>query len=94
MTPWGIPAVLLFGIPEHKDTRGSSDYSDDGVIQRAIKHIKDTCPHLQVITDVCMCEYTDHGHCGIINADGTVDNDAAGAVSLGSPFHAKPVVTW
>ncbi|MGI6468952.1 MAG: porphobilinogen synthase [Syntrophomonadaceae bacterium] len=86
----GIPAVLLFGIPEHKDSRGSSAYSDDGVIQQAIKLIKDTCPHLQVITDVCMCEYTDHGHCGIINADGTVDNDATlELLALEALSHAK-----
>jgi porphobilinogen synthase len=72
----GIPAVLLFGIPECKDACGSGAYSDDGVVQQAIKAIKDTCPKLQVITDVCMCEYTDHGHCGIIDRNGVVDNDA------------------
>ncbi len=72
----GIPAVLLFGIPEYKDACGSEAYSDDGLVPQAIKAIKDTCPQLQVITDVCMCEYTDHGHCGIIRPDGVVDNDA------------------
>jgi len=72
----GIPAVLLFGIPEHKDNMGSSGYKDDGVVQNAVKFIKDTCPELIVITDVCLCEYTDHGHCGVIEKDGTVNNDA------------------
>lgn len=72
----GIPAVLLFGIPEHKDACGSSAYNDEGVVQQAIKTIKDTAPNLQVITDVCMCEYTDHGHCGILSGTGVVQNDA------------------
>lgn len=72
----GIPAVLLFGIPEVKDARGSEAYSETGVVQQAVKVIKDTCPQMQVITDVCMCEYTDHGHCGVLNSLGMVDNDA------------------
>lgn len=71
----GIPAVILFGIPQHKDEVGSGAYRDDGIIQRAIPVIKGAAPELTVITDVCMCEYTDHGHCGIIK-DGDVDNDA------------------
>ncbi len=71
----GIPAVLLFGIPEYKDSLGSSAYQDDGVVQDAIKLIKDTCPELIVITDVCLCEYTDHGHCGVIDENGVVNND-------------------
>ncbi len=62
----GIPSVLLFGIPEHKDEVGSSAYDEHGVVQEAIKAIKDAAPELYVITDVCMCEYTSHGHCGII----------------------------
>ncbi len=70
-----IPAVILFGIPEHKDEVGSEAYSENGIIQQAIKAIKDTTPDLIVITDVCMCEYTSHGHCGVIK-DGDVDNDA------------------
>jgi porphobilinogen synthase len=70
----GIPAVLLFGIPEHKDSRASEAYSKKGVVQRAIKAIKNKVPELLVITDVCLCEYTDHGHCGIIK-DGKVLND-------------------
>ncbi|MCY3917926.1 MAG: porphobilinogen synthase [Chloroflexi bacterium] len=64
----GIPAVLLFGIPEHKDWHGSDNFSDDGVIPRAIRAIKEAAPALAVISDMCFCEYTDHGHCGIINS--------------------------
>lgn len=72
----GIPAIMLFGIPEHKDSMGTGAYDDNGVVQQAIRMIKDTCPDLLVITDVCMCEYTDHGHCGVIDANGYVINDA------------------
>jgi porphobilinogen synthase len=67
--------VLLFGIPEAKDAVGSDAYSDTGIIQETIRALKKEVPGLAVITDVCMCEYTDHGHCGIIK-DGDVDNDA------------------
>ena len=70
----GIPAVILFGIPENKDEVGSEAYSDDGIVQRAIKAIKDKSPDLIVITDVCLCEYTSHGHCGVIK-DGRIQND-------------------
>jgi porphobilinogen synthase len=70
----GIPAVILFGIPETKDALGQDAYSDTGIIQETIKAIKVAVPKLLVITDVCMCEYTDHGHCGVIK-DGDVDND-------------------
>jgi porphobilinogen synthase len=63
----GIPAVLLFGIPAAKDARGSESHAKDGIIPRAIAAVKDRCPGLVIITDVCMCEYTDHGHCGILN---------------------------
>jgi porphobilinogen synthase len=71
----GIPAVLLFGIPEHKDELGSEAYSDEGIVQHAIKAIKNRIPELIVITDVCLCEYTSHGHCGVIK-NGAVQNDA------------------
>ena len=71
----GIPAVLLFGIPESKDAVGSSAFQESGVVQEAVRELKKELPELAVITDVCMCEYTDHGHCGIIK-DGDVDNDA------------------
>src|SRR3990170_8375635 len=63
----GIPAVLLFGIPNEKDPIGLENFADDGVVQQAIKTIKDLVPDLVVVTDVCLCEYTDHGHCGILN---------------------------
>lgn len=70
----GIPAVILFGIPASKDEIGSENFAADGIIQQAIKAIKDAAPKLVVITDVCMCEYTDHGHCGIVR-DGRIVND-------------------
>jgi len=66
----GIPAVLLFGIPEHKDPEGSEAYAKDGIIQRALRELKDAQTGLLLITDVCLCEYTDHGHCGILNSGG------------------------
>jgi porphobilinogen synthase len=71
----GIPAVILFGIPEHKDELGSEAYSDEGIVQHAIKAIKNRHSDLIVITDVCLCEYTSHGHCGVIK-NGMVQNDA------------------
>ena len=71
----GIPAVLLFGIPAKKDPVGSDACSDSGIVQTAVRAIKDAVPETQVITDVCFCEYTDHGHCGILSGD-DVDNDA------------------
>lgn len=71
----GIPAIMLFGLPEKKDPLGSDAYADDGIIQRTIAAIKAEVPELTVITDVCLCEYTDHGHCGVIK-DGDVDNDS------------------
>src|SRR5512137_2386846 len=71
----GVPAVILFGIPETKDAVGSDAYAEHGIIQETIRALKKQVPGLMVITDVCMCEYTDHGHCGIIK-DGDVDNDS------------------
>jgi porphobilinogen synthase len=71
----GVKAVLLFGIPDFKDAVASSNYDPSGVVQRAASAIKDALPHLLVIADLCNCEYTDHGHCGIIGPDGDVDND-------------------
>ena len=70
----GVGGIILFGIPETKDATGSSSFSDDGVVQQAVRAVKETSPDLVVITDVCMCEYTDHGHCGVIE-DGDVAND-------------------
>jgi len=71
----GIPAVLLFGIPSRKDAVGSEAYAEDGIIQSAVRAVKAAVPDLVVVTDVCLCEYTDHGHCGVVR-DGAVDNDA------------------
>jgi len=73
----GIPAVLLFGIPDHKDGEGSGAWDDEGVVQLATRALKEAHPDLLVITDVCLCEYTDHGHCGLITPDGRVDNDSS-----------------
>ncbi len=70
----GVPSVILFGIPNQKDARGSGGYARDGIVQRAIRAIKEAVPELQVIADVCLCEYTDHGHCGVIEG-GHVAND-------------------
>src|SRR3954462_8473479 len=71
----GIGGVLLFGIPDRKDATGSSAWDDQGPVQEAVRALKRETPRLVVITDVCMCEYTDHGHCGVLK-DGDVDNDA------------------
>ena len=70
----GIPAVLLFGLPEDKDARGSEAYADDGIVQQAVRAVKETVPDLLVVTDVCLCQYTSHGHCGVIEG-GVVRND-------------------
>ena len=71
----GIPAVLLFGLPPKKDALGTQAYARDGIVQRAVSAMKEKIPDLTVITDVCLCEYTDHGHCGVVENEG-VDNDA------------------
>ena len=73
----GVPAVLLFGIPASKDEHGSGAYDDEGVVQEAIRRLKDTVPEMLVIGDVCLCEYTSHGHCGLLDDSGGVDNDAS-----------------
>jgi len=82
----GVPSVILFGIPSQKDARGSGGYASDGIVQRSIRAIKEAVPELQVIADVCLCEYTDHGHCGVIEG-GHVAND----VTL--PLLARMAVT-
>ena len=71
----GIPAVILFGLPEHKDEAGSGAYDPDGIVQQAIRELKAKAPELYVITDVCMCEFTSHGHCGAVDEAGCVIND-------------------
>lgn len=71
----GIPAVMLFGIPEKKDSLGTGAYATNGIVQKAVKALKDKVPDLVVITDICLCQYTDHGHCGIVDGQ-VIDNDA------------------
>ena len=75
----GIPAVILFGVPDdkHKDAQGSAGYDPEGIVSRAIRAIKDAVPDLLVWADVCLCEYTDHGHCGVLTEAGEVDNDSS-----------------
>lgn len=72
----GVPAVILFGLPERKDPKGSEGYDSEGIVARGIRAIKKEVPDLLVWADVCLCEYTDHGHCGLLTASGEVDNDA------------------
>src|SRR5665811_2029265 len=71
----GIRSILLFGLPEGKDEAGSAAYDPEGITQMAIRAVKENVPQLTVVADVCLCEYTSHGHCGIVRADGNVDND-------------------
>jgi porphobilinogen synthase len=73
----GVPAVLLFGIPASKDAEGTGAYDDEGIVQLATRALKQAHPDLVVITDTCLCEYTEHGHCGMVTAEGRVDNDAS-----------------
>jgi porphobilinogen synthase len=70
----GIPSVILFGIPGHKDPRGTGAWAEDGIVQKALRALRESVPDLQLVADVCLCEYTDHGHCGVIHG-GEVDND-------------------
>lgn len=75
----GVPAIILFGVPDKKDPDGTGAYDPDGIVQRAVRAVKDALPELLVITDLCLCEYTDHGHCGVLRSRGTaveIDNDA------------------
>ena len=71
-----VPAILLFGLPAYKDAQGSEAWAAEGIVQRAVRELKDASPELVVITDVCLCEYTDHGHCGLLDEHGAVINDA------------------
>jgi len=73
----GIAAVLLFGVPAEKDAQGSAAWDEEGVVQLCVRALKDALPQLLVITDVCLCEYTGHGHCGVLSEEGTIDNDAS-----------------
>jgi porphobilinogen synthase len=85
----GIPAVILFGIPEHKDERGSEAYSQQGIIQRSIKAIKAEVKDLLVITDVCLCEYTSHGHCGILKGEEILNDETVELLSKEALTHAQ-----
>ena len=85
----GIPAVILFGIPEHKDERGSEAYAADGIIQRAIRAIKAEVKDLIVITDVCLCEYTSHGHCGLLNGEEILNDETVSLLAKEAVSHAE-----
>ena len=86
----GIPAVLLFGIPEHKDATGSEAWRDDGVVQRAVRAIKDAHgDRLMVITDVCLCEYTDHGHCGVIHGEEVANDPTCALLAKEALSHVR-----
>ncbi|WP_422445078.1 porphobilinogen synthase [Thermoanaerobacterium sp. DL9XJH110] len=85
----GIPAVLLFGVPAVKDEVGSEAYADDGIVQRAIKTVKDAVPSMFVITDVCMCGYTSHGHCGIVEKGYVVNDKTAELIAKTALSHAR-----
>ncbi|MFA7290128.1 MAG: porphobilinogen synthase [Melioribacteraceae bacterium] len=85
----GIPAVILFGIPEHKDEVGSGAYDDNGIIQNAVRAIKKEVKNLLVITDVCLCEYTSHGHCGVLDGDNILNDETVELLAKESLSHAK-----
>jgi len=85
----GVPAVILFGIPEAKDEVGSGAYADDGIVQRAVRALKGSLPDLVVITDVCLCEYTSHGHCGIVKGDTIVNDESVALLAREALSHAR-----
>src|SRR5499427_7788767 len=85
----GIPAVLLFGLPRDKDPRGSEAYAEDGIIQQAVRAVKDSIPDLLVITDVCLCEYTSHGHCGVVEEDQVKNDPTLDLIARTALSHAE-----
>lgn len=85
----GIPAIILFGIPEHKDEQGSEAYSEHGIIQRAVRAIKKEVKNLLVITDVCLCEYTSHGHCGLLNGEEILNDETVSLLAKEAVSHAE-----
>jgi porphobilinogen synthase len=85
----GIPAVIFFGIPEHKDEVGSEAYRSDGIVQRALRSVKREVPDLVLITDVCLCEYTSHGHCGIVRGDEIVNDESVELLAKEALTHAE-----
>jgi len=85
----GIPAVILFGIPEHKDEKGSGAYDPNGIIQNAVRAIKSQVKNLLIITDVCMCEYTSHGHCGVLNGEEILNDETIALLAIEALTHAQ-----
>jgi porphobilinogen synthase len=85
----GIPAVILFGIPEHKDEVGSDAYNENGIIQRALRAIKAEVKDLLIITDVCMCEYTSHGHCGVLKGEEILNDETVSLLAKEAVSHAE-----
>jgi porphobilinogen synthase len=85
----GIPAVVLFGIPDKKDARGSEAYNPDGIVQRAVREIKSACPEMIVITDVCIDEYTDHGHCGLVEGNRILNDPTLELLAKMAHTHAE-----
>lgn len=85
----GLPGVLLFGIPGHKDAVGSGAYAENGIVQRAVAAIKEQCPNLLVITDICLCEYTDHGHCGLIREGQVLNDETLALLARTAVSHAR-----
>ncbi len=85
----GVPAVILFGIPEHKDEKGSEAYDDNGIIQRAVREIKTKIKNLLIITDVCLCEYTSHGHCGLLNGEEILNDETVSLLAKEAVSHAQ-----
>ncbi|MDP8246432.1 MAG: porphobilinogen synthase [Candidatus Hinthialibacter antarcticus] len=85
----GVPAVILFGLPDHKDAKGSSSYDPHGVIAKAIEAIKKSCTSLVVMTDVCMCEYTSHGHCGVLEGESILNDETVEVLCKEAVMHAN-----
>ncbi|MDP2363771.1 MAG: porphobilinogen synthase [Ignavibacteria bacterium] len=85
----GIPAIILFGIPEHKDEVGSDAYSENGIIQRAVRAVKAEVKDLLIITDVCLCEYTSHGHCGVLNGEEILNDETVSLLAKEAVSHAE-----
>jgi porphobilinogen synthase len=93
-TDLGIPGVLLFRLPAHKDDTGSEAYDDQGIIQEAVRVIKQAAPQLMVITDVCLCEYTDHGHCGVLKGDQVDNNETLSLLAHTAVSHVEAGADW
>jgi len=90
----GVPAVILFGLPEHKDEEGSEAWRDDGVVQQAVRALKEALPELVVITDVCLCEYTSHGHCGVLGGERVLNDPTVERLARAAVSHARAGADW